>query len=128
EAKDDNEAQKHPPNDEASLDRPYDLPFRIIFVSDNAKVVDNICKYRKQWREEDGKLVTKQKKPVKNGAMYQELDRALLRIESRYGLVLKFYCVPKERNKGAAKLAKDALQGNFCGEIAKAMGPVKGSG
>ncbi|KAI1803314.1 hypothetical protein F4811DRAFT_553998 [Daldinia bambusicola] len=97
------------------------LPFRIILVSDNAQVVDNICKYRKQWRVEDGKLLTKKRKPVKNGAFYKDLEAVLSAVEARCGFVVKFYCVPKERNKGAAKLAKDGLQGKFCGDLAKAM-------
>ncbi|KAI1472976.1 uncharacterized protein F4812DRAFT_454795 [Daldinia caldariorum] len=97
------------------------LPFRIILVSDNAQVVDNICKYRKQWREEGGKLLTKHRKPVKNGRYYQDIERVLTAIEARCAFVVKFYCVSKERNKGAAELAKDALQGKFCGNVRKAV-------
>ncbi|OTA59741.1 hypothetical protein K449DRAFT_385076 [Hypoxylon sp. EC38] len=102
--------------DESESDDALDkLPFRVIFVSDNAKVVDNICKYHKQWRDEDGKLLTKQGKPVKHGELYQRVEEAIYEMEVDFGTRVKWYCVPKEHNQGAAKLAREALEGNFSG-------------
>ncbi|KAI0829170.1 hypothetical protein F5Y06DRAFT_220927 [Hypoxylon sp. FL0890] len=100
-------------SDDESRDVLDKLPFRVIFVSDNAKVVDSICKYHKQWKEEDGKLLTKQGKPVQNGDVYQELEEAICEMEENFDTTLKWYCVPKRFNEGAAKLAKDALEGNL---------------
>ncbi|KAI1416362.1 hypothetical protein F5Y13DRAFT_116339 [Hypoxylon sp. FL1857] len=99
----------------ASNDVLNKLPFRVIFVSDNATVVDNICKYQKQWKEENGKLLTKQGKPVKNSDMYQRLEHAISDMEDDFDTTFKWYYVPKELNIGAAELANEALEGNFIG-------------
>ncbi|KAI0113059.1 hypothetical protein F4814DRAFT_420424 [Daldinia grandis] len=127
-AEDHNKTQKLFGNNNAFLYEADKLPFRTIFVLDNADVVDNICKHRKPWRKENGKLLTKQRKPFKNGDMYQKIEGHLCELEEEFGFTFKFYCVPKGHNKGATKLAKEALRGNFRGDAGRAMGPDEVSG
>ncbi|KAI2466881.1 hypothetical protein F4781DRAFT_423758 [Annulohypoxylon bovei var. microspora] len=102
-------------DEEDDLDK---LPFRIIIVSDKVQIVDNVCKHYKQWKEEKGKLLTKKGKPVKHGDKYQNLILSQLVDDS--DTTVKWYCVPKDQNKEAMKLAMEALKGNsvrFTGEV-----------
>ncbi|KAI1205548.1 uncharacterized protein F4807DRAFT_464634 [Annulohypoxylon truncatum] len=96
--------------DEDDLDK---LPFRVIIVSDKIQIVDNVCKHYKGWTEKNGTLYSKNGKPIKNGDQYK--DMTFSRLEDDLDVLTKWYYVPKDQNKGAAKLAADALQGKFTG-------------
>lgn len=100
-------------DEDDALDKLDKVPFRLIVVSDNAKVIDNVCKYQQQWKEEKGKILTKQGKPVKNGDMYQPLCNRISKLEKDFDVTtLKLYLIPKEYNEGAAELARLAVDGN----------------
>ena len=78
-----------------------DLSFRVIVVSDNKQVVDNICEL------ED-------KEPAKHGDLYDGLDDLIDELDE-VDIDVRWYCVPEGVNKEAAALANQALEGHFEG-------------
>ena len=82
-------------------DDDIDLSSRIIIVSDNKEVIDNICNL-------EGK------QPVKHSDAYDKLDDMLDELEE-VDVHVKWYAVPEEFNMEAVELANEGLHGHFRG-------------
>lgn len=94
---DDNDGEVYSEDDDDDID----LSTRIIIVSDNKKVIDNICNLE-------------EKQPAKYSDAYDRLDDMLDELEE-VDVHVKWYCVPEEFNKEAAELANEGLHGRFRG-------------
>ncbi|CAJ2501416.1 Uu.00g042690.m01.CDS01 [Anthostomella pinea] len=89
------------------------LALRIIIVSDNAAMVDNICKHQDTWDWEQEVPHTADGQPVKYGSLYERIEEMADGLEEDHDVVVNWYCVPEKFNKHAADLANEALRRNF---------------
>ncbi|KAI8961240.1 hypothetical protein F5Y11DRAFT_348762 [Daldinia sp. FL1419] len=88
----------------ASISLLSSLLFRVIIISDNAEVVEELCKpgnKGQQWNKKDPAV----------RELYHQIDDTINTTEKQVGVTFKFYCVPKESNNDAAMLARIGLRG-----------------
>ena len=84
--------------------------FRLIVVTDSSYLVECLCKDRRDWQLNTQSVDFKDGKgaPLAYGALFihllEEID-----LLSQAGVDVQWYLVPREFNKDAEKLAKDAL-------------------
>lgn len=109
---DDDDWEDHSEEDDDDDDDDVDPSFRVIIVSDNKEVLDNICNLE-------------EKQPTKHRKAYDRLDDSLDELQE-VDVIVKWYYVPEEFNKEAAELANEGLQGRFRGFEEEYKGPPMG--